>query len=177
MDKKTLLLVFLLTCMHVAQGQSPSIKKLVDEEKTELNLYFYPSTLRMINLEKNEEFNELIKDIRKMTFLKLDRHSFDHTQFEKLIHTLLTEEELEEYIVIDGEKRKFYVLGRESPATTIGLVYFEKEYYAMDIAGKVNIQKLPKLYEQLSKKDAAFKNGFVDVFNVMALHRGNTFDD
>lgn len=167
------IIVLIMGIPLFTQGQSPSLQKLVKDEKTELSLYFYPSTLRMVNLQRNAEFDELIKDIDKLTFLKLDRHAFDHQQFIELVQKLEQKEKMEEYIVVEGKDQKLYVLGRENPAATIGLAYFQKEYYAMDVAGEIQIKNLPKLYEQLSQNDSTFRNGFVNVFQVMTEHRNN----
>lgn len=173
MGQKLTFICLLVLTISTTFGQSHSIKNLIEEEKPELSLYFYPSTLRMINLQRNAEFDELIRDIRKMTFLKLDKRAFNHSNFRQLVNELISEENFEEYIVVEGNEHKLYLLGKESPPSTIGVAFYQKEYYAMDITGKINIKNLPKLYEQLSQNDSTFKNGFVNVFNVMSTHKEN----
>jgi hypothetical protein len=47
------------------------------------------------------------------------------------------------------------------------MAYFEKEYYAIDIAGSISLEKLPRLLEQLSQNDAGLKNDFTKIFEMV----------
>ena len=165
--KKSILIFSLLFTAVLVQAQSDIIEQLKNDNKTDLSLFFTPSTLRMINLQNNEEFDDMVKDIKKMTFLKLNRNQFDLTQFYDVVSELQKEEDLEEYIVIDGKEQKLYLLGKESPTSTVAMAYFQGDYYAVDIAGSISISELPKLYEQLSQGDETLKNDFANIFNLV----------
>jgi len=165
--KKLILILSLLISSILVDAQSDIINQLKVDNKTELSLYFYPSTLRMLNLQHNEEFNDMVKDIKKMSFLKLDKNIFDVSQFMEVVLALQSDEGLEEYIVVDGKEQKLYLLGSESPTSTVAMAFFQNEYYAIDIAGSINMAELPKLYEQLSQGDEALKNDFADIFDLI----------
>jgi hypothetical protein len=165
--KRSIIILSLIAFTSLLQAQSDIIAQFKTEDKTEISLYFYPSTLRMMNLQHNDEFNELVKDIKKMSFLKLNKKWFDYKQFYEGVSNLQKEEDLEEYVVIDGKDQKLYLLGKDSPESTVAMAYFQKEYYAIDIAGSISLEKLPKLFEQLSQNDAALKNDFSKIFEMV----------
>ena len=165
--KRSIIILCLIACSSLLKAQSDIIAQFKTDNKTEISLYFYPSTLRMMNLQHNEEFNELIKGIKKMSFLKLNKNRFDFKQFYESIANLQSKENLEEYVVIDGQHQKLYLLGNDSPANTIAMAFFQGEYYAIDIAGSISIEKLPKLLEQLSQNDAALQNDFTKIFEMV----------
>jgi len=165
--------IVFLTFSYVACAQRKIIKQLKSDNQIELSLYFYPSTLRMVNLQKNEEFNRLIRDIKKMIFYKMNA-SYDQAAFYQPIIELKNEENLEEYIVVDGPGQKLYILGREDPAETVGLAFFQNERFIFDVTGSLSIREIPKLYEYLAAGDATFSNTFLDVFDVVNLqNRGS----
>jgi hypothetical protein len=165
--KRSIIILSLIAFTSLLQAQSDIIAQFKTEDKTEISLYFYPSTLRMMNLQHNDEFNELVKDIKKMSFLKLNKNRFDYKQFYEGVSNLQKEEDLEEYVVIDGKDQKLYLLGKDSPESTVAMAYFQNEYYAIDIAGSISLEKLPKLFEQLSQNDAGLKNDFSKIFEMV----------
>ncbi len=165
---KSIIILSILISPIILKAQSKIIEQFKKNELTELSLFFTPSTLRMVNLQRNEEFDEMVKDIKKMSFLKLDKSKFDLQQFMNTVMALQQQEAMEEYIVVDGEEQKLYLLGKESPMTTVAMAYFQGDYYAVDIAGSISIANLPKLYEQLSQGDAALKNDFANIFDLVS---------
>lgn len=168
-----LLSVVLLVFSKPALAQCDVIKDVKDSEQADLTLFFYPSTLRMINIDKNEEFNRLIQDINKMIFMKMNR-SWRSKDFYSAIQSLQSEEDMEEYIVIDGPDAKLYILGREKPTETVGLGMMENEYYIFDVDGSLSLKEIPKLYEYISQNDSTFNNAFLNVFDVSSqFNRAN----
>lgn len=165
--KRSILILSLIVFSTLGFAQSKVIEQLKVDNRTDASLYFYPSTLRMINLQHNEEFNELVRDIKRMIFLKFNRNHFDQIKFMNAILELQQEESMEEYIVIDGKEQKLYLLGKESPASTVAMAYFQDEYYAFDITGSISLSELPKLYEQLSNADSGLKQDFSNIFEIV----------
>lgn len=161
----SLFFFFLLFGIADAAAQCDVIRALKEDEKTEMSLYFYPSTLRMVNLEQNEEFNRLIQDIKKLVFYKMNG-SWNSSEFYDTINELMSDEDMEEYIVVDGPKQKLYVLGRENPTETVGLGMMDNEYYIFDVDGALSLNEIPKLYEYISKNDSTFNSAFLDVFDI-----------
>ncbi|WP_139793730.1 hypothetical protein [Reichenbachiella faecimaris] len=167
-SRACLLTLGLLFGTHLSFGQTSLITDLKKDRLTELSLYFYPSTLRMVNLDKNEEFNRLIQDIEKLIFYKMNG-KFENIDLYNLVGQLQTEESFEEYVVIDGPTKKFYLLGREKPTETVGLALMNEEHYVFDIAGSLELKEIPKLYQYISENDSTFQSKFSQILNLVEL--------
>ena len=63
--KKLLLLVFLAVTHVIVAAQSKSIERFRKLHKEDQNVFFYSSTMKMLNTENEPEFADLIKSINK----------------------------------------------------------------------------------------------------------------
>lgn len=163
-----LLALGLIIATQVCQAQCTTITDLKADRLTSMSLYFYPSTLRMVNLDNNEEFNRLIQDIEKLIFFKMNG-KFENIDMYNLIGQLLSNEDFEEYVVVDGPTKKFYLLGREKPTETVGIALLENEHYVFDVAGSLDLNELPKLYQYISENDSTFQSKFSQILGLMEL--------
>ncbi len=134
-------------------AQIPAIQQLQDEEKVSLNLHFYPSTLRMVNVQKDTAFNKLIKGIKKLSFYQIDTDSFDINTMTVFSDQLVKEEAYEEYMTVDGDDLLMQVMGKESGDEWIAMGSMEEEIYLIAVQGKVNWLQLPKVLETISSPD------------------------
>ncbi|WP_422359513.1 DUF4252 domain-containing protein [Reichenbachiella sp.] len=167
MKSRVLLLSLgLMVISLVSIAQSSSITSLKKDKLTSMDLHFYPSTLRMVNLDNNEEFNRLIQDIEKLVFFKMNG-KFENIDMYNLVNQLESNEDFEEYVVVDGPTKKFYLLGREKPTETVGLALLDNEHYVFDIAGSLELKELPKLYQYISENDSTFQNKFSQILGLM----------
>ncbi|MEP2025810.1 hypothetical protein, partial [Reichenbachiella sp.] len=119
-----LLSLALLFMSIISYAQSSTITDLKKERLTSMDLHFYPSTLRMVNLDNNEEFNRLIQDIEKLIFFKMNG-KFENIDLYNLVNQLQSNEDFEEYVVVEGPTKKFYLLGREKPTETVGIALLD----------------------------------------------------
>lgn len=158
----------LLFTTLLANAQSSAITDLKEDQLTNMSLYFYPSTLRMVNLDNNEEFNRLIQDIEKLIFFKMNG-KFETIDMYNLVNHLQSKEDFEEYVVVDGPTKKFYLLGREKPTETVGIALLENEHFVFDVAGSLELKELPKLYQYISENDSTFQNKFSQILGLMEL--------
>jgi hypothetical protein len=156
------LIIFLLLSVVFFFGscqQKDSLRTFRENHPVDMTLAFYPSTLRMVNLAKNEEYNQLIKGIEKGRYFKVNKT--DSTQ--QAIHTLtqgLIEEGYTEIMTIKGSANDMMVYLLESqPPVTVVITEREKEYMILEIKGMVNITKLPRLIDSFNN-DEAFLNIF-----------------
>lgn len=163
-----LLLLCLVCIAQLSFGQTKLVTNLKEDRLTDLSLYFYPSTLRMVNLDNNEEFNRLIQDIEKLIFFKMNG-KFETIDLYNLIRDLQSEESFEEYVVVDGPKRKFYLLGREKPTETVGIALMNDEHYVFDIAGSLELKEIPKLYQYISENDSTFQSKFSQILDLVEV--------
>lgn len=59
-------LLFVLATVMAGQAQIKAVEKFIENHPNLDEYYVYQSTLRMVNQEANEDFNRLIKDIKKI---------------------------------------------------------------------------------------------------------------
>lgn len=163
-----LLSLGLLFTTLITHAQSSAITDLKEDQLTNMSLYFYPSTLRMVNLDNNEEFNRLIQDIEKLIFFKMNG-KFENIDMYNLVNHLQSNEDFEEYVVVDGPTKKFYLLGREQPTETVGVALLDNEHYVFDVAGSLELKELPKLYQYISENDSTFQNKFSSILGLMEM--------
>jgi hypothetical protein len=155
-----LTLFFLLTFSSVICAQSSAVTEFKDNHDTSLALYFYPSTLRMINLQRNPEYDEMIKEIEKARFFKLDSGAATQADITALGNTL-RKEGYEEMMVMKSKSNDIEVLGLEKHTPEIVVISRNgDECMLLELKGMINIAKIPKLID-------AFSSGaFLDVFNL-----------
>ena len=149
-----LLLSLLMFYGNCADAQIPAIQKLQEEDKVSLNLHFYPSTLRMINMQNDTSFNRLVKDIEKLSFYQINTQSFDSKEMSIFSNQLVEEEAYEEYMTMDGKEMLLQVIGKESGDEWVAMGNMEQQVYLIAVQGKVNWLQLPKVIEMISAQDS-----------------------
>ena len=87
MQNKLLLSLFLLGTVMLSactkKHENP-LSDLADKRIHSLNMYFYPSTIRMINVAEDESFYEATKDIKNLQFMSVNTlDTANYKSFEK----------------------------------------------------------------------------------------------
>jgi len=153
-------LTILLSLNSVIRAQSSAVTEFKDNHNTTLALYFYPSTLRMINLQHNEEYDEMIRNIKKARFFKLDSGAVTPEQLSVLSETLI-KSGYEEMMEMKSKGNDIKVLGLEKHTPEIVVISRNgDECMLVEVTGMINIAKIPKLI------DAFNSGGFLDVLNL-----------
>ncbi len=150
-----------------ALSQSKTLLKLKEDEKIVHPFYFYPSTLRMINLGGDKTYNDLVKDVRKLIFFKLKSDSFGAEDFDLTLEKLMTEELYEEYIVVEGGDQEIHMVGKTN--STVMLGYYDDAYYMAELQGNIDVMRVPELYNKIANADSTFQNNFLDVFDMLGI--------
>lgn len=154
---KRICLLFICVCLvgfnFQAIGQTETTIALNKRFDDALTLYFYKNTLRMLNQSENKEFDDLIKDIEKMKFLVIDKTSdrFGSADYKKLT-TDYKGEDYEEIMTSRFDGKNFDVLLNERNGTTKGMVVLVNDsssLYVLDILGKVELNKVTKLFREI----------------------------
>lgn len=146
-----LILVGALTVPSKAQTETTiALNKRFDDA---LTLYFYKNTLRMLNQTESQEFDELIKDIEKMKFLVIEKtaESFGASDYRKLIDSYKSES-YEEIMSSRFEGKNFDVFLKERNGVTKGMIVLANDsssLYVLDILGRVEINKVTKLFNAI----------------------------
>ena len=163
------LLFFAISC---SDSTSP-IQQLQDQNKVESSYHFYPSTLRMLNIQNVESFNKLVSNIEKLTFMSMRVDSFDFDQILAFSTKLQKEESYDTYMEIEDLDRQYFILGKESPDKTIFLINQEGRQYIVDMAGRPDFLELPRVIESLSQQDSTETNGFSMLFDLVKKDADN----
>ena len=73
MKYRFVLPLLLLVCVQSVSAQSKSISRFRADHPENSNMFFYSSTLKMLNTENNAELADLIKDIEEIRILNYDK--------------------------------------------------------------------------------------------------------
>lgn len=152
--KNSLLIVcFLLMAGPIAKAQTETTTALNKRFDDALTLYFYKNTLRMLNQSESPEFDELIKDIEKMKFLVINKNSdnFGPSDYKKLVSGYKGES-YEEIMSSRMEGKNFDIFLKEKNGVTKGMVVLANDsssLYVLDILGKVELNKVTKLFNEI----------------------------
>lgn len=155
MTKKTILisLAILLGLSLDLTAQEQPLKDFA-EDRRENKFCFYPSTLRMLNLTQNPDFDEMVSGIQKLLIYTLDSTSRADKTYKELISTY-QELEYEEYASAYGGDLNFYIYGKEQRSETeyIGVIRQEDMLTAFYLKGQIAMNKLPDLMQSMGEGD------------------------
>lgn len=137
---KNLLLTLLIISLASGslQAQSKEIAELREEQLHGLHLYFYPSTLRMINIDKEESFYKLIEDIKSIRFLSFDNNEQVAERLARLKNTLEAGQ-FEELMIMRQSTMNIQILGHSKrDDQLVAMAQVENAWYLIEINGKFN---------------------------------------
>jgi hypothetical protein len=158
-----LVLSFCFSTMCFAQNSI--VSEFKENHKMALSLYFYPSTLRMINIERNVEFDEMISGIKKARFFKLDSGAASKEDLKEFTGNL-TNEGFEEIMFVKNKDMDLKVWGLEkkNPELVI-LLKSGDETMLLEINGMINVAKIPKLTQTFNQ------DGFIDLLKLTGTNK------
>ena len=132
-------LVILLGLSWEIKAQEQPLKDFAEDRK-DRKFCFYPSTLRMVNLANNPDFDDLVNGIDKSY---------------KEIITTYQELDFEEYASAYGGGLNFYVYGKENKKETeyIGVVKQDDLLTTFYMRGQIAMNKIPRLIQSMSEGD------------------------
>jgi len=155
MTKKAILISFFLALVFIKPilAQEEPLKDFAEDRK-ERKFCFYPSTLRMINLTNNPDFDDLVNGIDKLLIYNLDSASKANNAYQEII-SAYQKIDYEEYASAYGGGINFYIYGKERNKETeyIGIIKREDMLTAFYLRGRLAINKLPDLIQSISEGD------------------------
>ena len=150
-----LILVFwlLVGVLPSLKAQDTQFKAYADTHK-DRKYCFYPSTLRMINIAKNPDYNELVNGIEKLLVYTLDSAAKASQSYKSLI-TSYKKIGFEEYASMYGGKTGFFLYGKENKNENqyIGVMKSEDAVYAFYMRGQIAWQKIPAMMQSFKSDD------------------------
>jgi hypothetical protein len=146
---------FLIIGLAIAGTSVAQTKTTNDLEKRfdgSFALYFYNSTLKMLNQTEDKDFDELVKDIEKMKFLIIDKSKgFTTKDYSGLIKGYKSED-YESMMTARSNGKNFDLYIREDNDRvkgTVILVNDSSQLYVLDIVGRVQPNQMTKFFSTL----------------------------
>ena len=135
------------------QAQETLFKNYADAHK-DRKFCFYPSTLRMINIGQNPDYNDLVNGIEKLLVYTLDSAAKASQSYKSVI-TSYKKSGFEEYISMSGGKTSFILYGKENEDENqfVGVMKSEDALYAFYMRGRIGWQKIPALMQSFQTDD------------------------
>lgn len=109
----------------------------------------YPSTLRMINLAQDPNFNEMVNDIEKILIYTLDSATAATKSYKEMLKEYESEG-FEEYISMLG-LQEMRIIGKEGEF--VGIVSAEGNAIAFYLRGDIPFGKIPTLLQSFQSSD------------------------
>lgn len=140
-------------------AQEDPLKALVDH-KRDGKYALYPSTLRMINLGRNPDYDELVSGIDKLLIYTLDSATKADGSYRE-IATVYAGIGFDEYAMAYGGGMHLAVLGKEGRDNQlVGFFGQADQVVAFYLRGNIAWQKVPALLNTLREDD------MIDLFNL-----------
>ena len=142
----TLVFAFSLTSLL---AQSQTVTDFREQHNTSQDFYLYPSTLRMVNLEKNPDAYRLVNNVEKLQILMFERSSVDHSDVQQLRQGI-REEDYEELISFQEKDSQITVYARGDDREldgVVGVVDNQQTLALIDLAGFIDLPSLMNLLQ------------------------------
>jgi hypothetical protein len=150
--KKISLLIIGLAIAGTSLAQTETTNNLQKRFEDSFALYFYNSTLKMLNQAEDKEFDELVKDIEKMKFLIIDKEKgFTPKDYTNLIKGYKSED-YESMMTARSNGKNFDLYMREDNDRvkgTVILVNDSSQLYVLDIVGRVQPNQMTRFFSKL----------------------------
>ncbi|MCF8370824.1 MAG: DUF4252 domain-containing protein [Bacteroidales bacterium] len=149
---KWFLFVFALGLMQPLFAQQDILKTYADTACNK-KYCFYPSTLRMINLAKNEDYNKMVEGIEKLLVYTLDSTALADKSYRKIMEDYLAND-FEEYANMWGGKTNFSIYGKEGRVNELtGTVSTGEDLYVFYLIGNIDFAKIPAMIQSFKQDD------------------------
>lgn len=113
-------------------------------------LCFYPTTLRMINISKDDSFYELVKDVDKLRIYIADaKTGFKKQDLSDLKKGILAENFKDMIQVQQGQKSYLVYIKEknEKPVGFAGIAHAEESLILIDLEGYISPENIQKIIE------------------------------
>jgi hypothetical protein len=150
-----IIIVFFLAALLLPslRAQEAAFKAYADAHK-DRKYCFYPSTLRMINIGQNPEYNDVVNGIKKLLVYTLDSAAKAGPSYKGMIASY-KKAGFEEYVTMSGGKTNFILYGKENKDENqfVGVMKSEDAMYAFYLRGRIGWQKIPAMMQSFQTDD------------------------
>lgn len=143
----------LITVPLLGYSQSETMQKWHKKYSNAFTLFFYQSTLNMLNMQDNEEFQDIIKDVDKMKLITIDKSEdvFTNEHYKELVSDY-KEDDFEELVSFRQKEANIKAYIKEKDGTTKGiavLINSDSTMTIIDLKGSVPLNKIGQLAQQI----------------------------
>jgi hypothetical protein len=147
-------------CTSTSSGESKILQKLRKSdhlfelsEIVQTSYFFYPSTMRMINVDNMPNWNEAIKDLHRLSLSSMWPDRFDDARQREIIEDLKSVEGFSLFAEMEGKHSKLKLLGRKNGSEAVLIYNDTTTSYVIHMLGKLNYAKLIKLSTDLREAE------------------------
>jgi hypothetical protein len=133
-------------CRHSSFEFSTVVRDFEDHTKGISKFYFYPGTIKMLNIKKDTAYANLFRDVKKMKFLSFsgnEKDSLDPQKIRKII-TELHNEGFQDMMQMKQDKQQLFLFslkGKDIPHL-VGINISAKDVYVIEILGNLKLSYL-----------------------------------
>jgi hypothetical protein len=147
-----LLLLVILGLTQSLLSQEEILKSYVDTTSNK-EFCFYPSTLRMINITQNEDYNAMVEEIDKLLIYRLDSTARSDRSYLTVLEAY-QEEGFEEYAKMYGGETNMHIYGKTGQSNEfVGVFSSKDQLLAFYLIGTINWLKIPSLIQNFKQDD------------------------
>lgn len=120
---------------------------------TQHAFYFYPSTMRMVNVDDNPDYNKAIKNVRRMVLISAWPDRFTGEVQDSLQQELMEQEGFEVLMEMDNSDMQFVLMGQEGGEQTVAFLHSEKMNGIAYVLGTVDLLAINDLIQKMRTSD------------------------
>jgi Domain of unknown function (DUF4252) len=148
--------ILLLSCAIGLHGQSKSITRFRSDFKENTNMFFYSSTLKMLNADNNPEIADLLKDIEEIRVLNYEKEKQDFTHDDIVnLQQALKEEDYVNLMSMKENGSAINLYSHEKRGKTVGFVAMvenKESLILIDLTGSIDVKKFLELKQKLDSR-------------------------
>lgn len=147
-------LIFLVAIVSTSVfSQSKTTQAFHKDHDDAFVLFFYSNTLKMLNQDDNPDFEELIRDIEKMKFVRVDKKDsgLDKSDYNNLVEDFY-DDDFEDLMTMRHEGMNVSAYIQEDDGVTTGIVMLmddDENLAILDIQGAVPLNKMASLISKV----------------------------
>jgi hypothetical protein len=154
--RRVFLLFLLIITHHFVTAQSKTIGKFRKLYKEDQNVFFYSSTIKMLNTENEPEFADLIKDIDKIMVLlyEKEKQAFNTQEIIQLKKDL-QKEKYNPLLFIKENDNAINLYKKDRKEKTVGftaLIDNKENLVIIDVKGSIDFKKFMEFKNKIDLK-------------------------
>jgi hypothetical protein len=155
---RKLIVLLLIPLSLQAFSQSKSVTKFRSDFKENSNLFFYSSTLKMLNTENNPDFAGILEDIEEIRVLNYQKsvQKFGKEDIAAL-KSELAKESYNNIMMMNEKGNSVNLYNREKKGRTTGMVAIienAQDLILIDLIGSIDVKKFLELQKKIETRSA-----------------------